>query len=80
MQEKKQEGEVSPKQMQYKALLDTASKTTKQAQLISVQGILIMATYMLVAFLREQKPQRRYVLSQPHSLGAPVPMASTRRP
>ena len=56
-------------QAQYEALLDTASNTTKQTQLISVQGLLIMATYMLVQGLREQKPARRCVLPASHLNG-----------
>ena len=51
--------EVSPDERKYKALLAKASASSKQANIMSVQGLLIMFTYMMASFLRDQQPKRR---------------------
>ena len=55
----KEESKASPMQAKYEAMLSAVSKTSKQAQLISAQGLLVMAVYMLATFIRDQKPKRR---------------------
>lgn len=56
----KEESKASPMQAKYEAVLSAASNTSKQgSQLISVQGLLVMAVYMLATFICDQKPERR---------------------